>query len=132
VHEPLAALDGGPDGVAIHRRVAAGAPDWLAPDGCLLIETSERQAPQTAAAMTAVGLMAAVCADEEMDATVVTGVKRLARKFLSPKRYKILRPNQPSPANAHRLAVARAKDEQCAGCGCRGHQATARWQTMDW
>ncbi|MET0820895.1 MAG: putative protein N(5)-glutamine methyltransferase, partial [Aeromicrobium sp.] len=30
-HEPHAALDGGPDGVDLHRRLAAGAPDWLAP-----------------------------------------------------------------------------------------------------
>lgn len=73
LHEPRAALDGGPDGVAIHRRVAAGAPDWLAPDGRLLIETSERQAALTAAAMTAAGLTAAVVSDEEMAATVVIG-----------------------------------------------------------
>ena len=73
LHEPLVALDGGPDGVMFHRRVAAGAPDWLAPGGCLLIETSERQAPQTAAAMTAAGLMAVVSMDEELDAMVVIG-----------------------------------------------------------
>src|SRR5213075_3114828 len=35
-HEPRLALDGGPDGVAVHRRVAAGAPRWLAPGGSLL------------------------------------------------------------------------------------------------
>jgi len=73
LHEPLVALDGGPDGVVIHRRVAAVAPEWLAPGGRLLIETSERQAPQTAAAMTAAGLTAVVSADEELDATVVIG-----------------------------------------------------------
>jgi len=75
LHEPLVALDGGPDGVMIHRRVAAAAPDWLAPGGSLLIETSERQAPQTAAAMTAAGLNAVVSADEELDATVVIGTQ---------------------------------------------------------
>ena len=32
------------DGVGIHRRVAARAPEWLAPGGHLLIETSDRQA----------------------------------------------------------------------------------------
>jgi release factor glutamine methyltransferase len=73
LHEPLVALDGGPDGVMLHRRVAAAAPDWLAAGGCLLIETSERQSQQTAAAMTAAGLTAAVSADEELDATVVIG-----------------------------------------------------------
>jgi release factor glutamine methyltransferase len=76
LHEPLVALDGGPDGVMLHRRIAAAAPDWLAPAGCLLIETSERQAPQTVAAMTAAGLTTVVSADEEMDATVVIGTIR--------------------------------------------------------
>lgn len=73
LHEPLAALDGGPEGVTIHRRVAAAAPDWLAAGGCLLIETSERQAHQTAAAMTAAGLTTAVATDDELDSTVVVG-----------------------------------------------------------
>jgi release factor glutamine methyltransferase len=73
LHEPLVALDGGPDGVMLHRRVASAAPEWLAPGGCLLIETSERQAPQTAAAMTAAGLTAVISTDEELDATVVIG-----------------------------------------------------------
>ena len=44
-HEPRVALDGGPDGLDVLRRVAAGAPDWLAPGGHLLIETSERRPP---------------------------------------------------------------------------------------
>jgi release factor glutamine methyltransferase len=74
LHEPRVALDGGPDGVAIHRRVAAQAPGWLAPGGRLLIETSERQAPLTVAAITSAGLTATVISDDEMDATVVTGV----------------------------------------------------------
>ena len=30
-HEPRGALDGGPDGLDVLRRVAAGAPDWLVP-----------------------------------------------------------------------------------------------------
>ena len=50
-HEPRLALDGGPDGVDVHRRVAAGAPGWLAPGGSLLIETGRRQAARTAAAV---------------------------------------------------------------------------------
>jgi release factor glutamine methyltransferase len=73
LHEPRVALDGGPDGVAIHRRVAAQAPSWLAPDGRLLIETSERQAPLTEAAMTSAGLTTTVVTDHEIDATIVTG-----------------------------------------------------------
>ena len=73
LHEPAVALDGGPDGVGIHRRVAAGAPGWLAPGGSLLIETSERQAPLTRAAMVAAGLATTMANDDDLDATVVIG-----------------------------------------------------------
>jgi len=74
-HEALMALDGGTDGLAVLRRAAAAAPSWLAPGGVLLVETSERQAPEMAAAMTAAGLAAQVREDDESGATVVTGVK---------------------------------------------------------
>ena len=72
-HEPLVALDGGPDGLDVLRRVAAGAPHWLAPGGHLLIETSERQVPAAAAAFAASGLAAAVATSADLDATVVIG-----------------------------------------------------------
>ena len=72
-HELHAALDGGPDGVEVQRRVAAGAPHWLAPGGWLLVETSEQQAPQTLAAFTTAGLDAAVVVDEDLAGTVVVG-----------------------------------------------------------
>ncbi len=52
-HEPLVALDGGLDGLAVLRRAASGAPSWLAPGGVLLVETSDRQAAEMAAAMAA-------------------------------------------------------------------------------
>jgi len=73
LHEPAVALDGGSDGVAMHRRVADGAPGWLAAGGHLLIETSARQAELTAAAVTASGLTATVAAEDDVDATVVIG-----------------------------------------------------------
>jgi release factor glutamine methyltransferase len=73
LHEPAIALDGGADGVAIHRRVAAGAAAWLAQPGKLLIETSDRQAALTAAAMTAGGLVPTVVSDDDLAATVVIG-----------------------------------------------------------
>ncbi|MGB6456899.1 MAG: putative protein N(5)-glutamine methyltransferase [Streptosporangiaceae bacterium] len=73
LYEPVVALDGGADGVAIHRRVATGAATWLAPRGRLLIETSGRQAALTAAAMTAGGLVATVSTDDDLAATVVAG-----------------------------------------------------------
>lgn len=74
LHEPLIALDGGPDGLALHRRVAAGAGEWLGPGGVLLIETSVRQAPVTASICTAAGLRASVVHDDELDATAVRAV----------------------------------------------------------
>lgn len=72
-HEALVALDGGADGLDVHRRVAASAREWLAPGGHLLIETSRGQAPVTVALVEAGGLDARVARDEELDATVVIG-----------------------------------------------------------
>jgi release factor glutamine methyltransferase len=71
--EPRTALDGGPDGTGLQRRVAAGARSWLTPGGVLLLETSARQAPLTAAAVRTGGLHATVVRDDERDATVVVG-----------------------------------------------------------
>ncbi|MFE5208035.1 putative protein N(5)-glutamine methyltransferase [Streptomyces sp. NPDC056600] len=73
-HEPPAALDGGPDGLAVLRRVAQGAPAWLAPGGCLLAETSGRQAPAARRAFAEAGLTAGVAVCEESEAHVITGV----------------------------------------------------------
>jgi release factor glutamine methyltransferase len=70
-HEPRSALDGGADGVDLHRRVAAAAPRWLAPGGHLLIETSVRQAGATAAACEGQGLRVRVVHDGDLDGTVV-------------------------------------------------------------
>ena len=80
-HEPRTALDGGPDGTDLQRRVATGARDWLAPGGTLLVETSARQAPLTVAAVEAGGLRATVVRDDERDATVVVGTPSTAPVF---------------------------------------------------
>ena len=72
-HEARVALDGGPDGLDVQRRVIADAPLWLAPGGVVLVETSRAQADSTTAAMTAAGLVASVRHDPEMDATVAVG-----------------------------------------------------------
>ena len=72
-HEARAALDGGADGLDVHRRVAASARDWLAPGGHLLIETSRRQAPTTAALVADGGLAARIVRDDELAATIVIG-----------------------------------------------------------
>jgi release factor glutamine methyltransferase len=42
--EPRAALDGGPDGLDVVRRLVAAAPAWLRPGGTLLVETDGRYA----------------------------------------------------------------------------------------
>jgi release factor glutamine methyltransferase len=72
-HEPRVALDGGPDGLDVLRRAAAGAPDWLVPGGHLLIETSERQVMPAMAAFEASGLAVRVESSDDLNATVVIG-----------------------------------------------------------
>jgi release factor glutamine methyltransferase len=71
LHEPLVALDGGPDGLGVLRRVVAGAPRWLAPGGHLLTETSERQAGQALEIAAGHGLAARVASCDELGATVM-------------------------------------------------------------
>jgi release factor glutamine methyltransferase len=74
-HEAAAALDGGSDGLDLHRRIAAESPRWLAPGGRLLIETSERQAPVAAGIFADAGLEPSISRSEEWDATVVIGTR---------------------------------------------------------
>ena len=75
-HEARLALDGGSDGLDVHRRVAAAAADWLAPAGVVLIETSRAQAPATAALLAAAGLEVAVEHDDALDGTIAIGRSR--------------------------------------------------------
>jgi release factor glutamine methyltransferase len=70
-HEPALALDGGPDGLAVHRRVAVGAPRWLAPGGVLVLETSEPQAEASRRLASSAGFTATVVRSAEIGATVV-------------------------------------------------------------
>ncbi|MFD3488501.1 putative protein N(5)-glutamine methyltransferase [Streptomyces sp. NPDC058665] len=78
-YEPLVALDGGADGLDVLRRVTARAPDWLAPGGHLLFETSQRQVPGAVATVRAAGLAPRVVTSEEWDATVVVAQLRGSR-----------------------------------------------------
>ena len=64
LHEHRVALDGGADGLDVHRRVASGAPGWLTPGGSLLIETSPRQAADTAQLCTEAGLTVQVFGED--------------------------------------------------------------------
>ncbi|MFF0398475.1 putative protein N(5)-glutamine methyltransferase [Streptomyces sp. NPDC005248] len=75
VHEPRVALDGGDDGLDVLRRVTAEAPQWLAPGGHLLVETSERQAARAEETVARSGLMAQVVTSDELYATVVIGTR---------------------------------------------------------
>jgi len=54
-HEPRAALDGGPDGMTVLRRIVAGAPTVLKRTGWLLMEIGEEQAGPLASLMAAEG-----------------------------------------------------------------------------
>jgi len=75
-HEHLLALDGGSDGLELHRRVIAGAPLWLAPGGRLLIEVSDAQAPVAASLMADAGLWAQTELDDEDDEVTVVVIGR--------------------------------------------------------
>jgi release factor glutamine methyltransferase len=75
LHEPRTALDGGPDGLAVARRVIDGARSWLAPGGSLLFETGAGQVTAALAAVTAGGLVARLAVDDELGATVVIGTR---------------------------------------------------------
>ena len=74
-HEARVALDGGADGLELLRRVAGGAPGWLAPGGHLLSEISERQVAAATAAVTAAGLTASVARSQEHGATVLVAAR---------------------------------------------------------
>jgi release factor glutamine methyltransferase len=79
-HEHRVALDGGGDGLDVQRRVIALAPQWLAPGGTLLVESSRAQAPGSAALMAAAGLAPEVEVDDEIGATLVLGRRRAATR----------------------------------------------------
>jgi release factor glutamine methyltransferase len=72
-HEHRIALDGGPDGLAVQRRVVAGAAGWLRPGGHVLVETGRSQLGATSAAFRDAGLEVAVSSDDESGGLVVRG-----------------------------------------------------------
>ena len=75
-HEPRVALDGGPDGLAVLRRVTALAPRWLRSGGHLLVETSDPQVDAAVVAVEHAGLTARVTTSDELGATAVIGTRR--------------------------------------------------------
>ena len=63
LQEPRLALDGGADGLDFYRRLSAEAPEYLKPEGKLLVEIGEGQADQVVSLMTDAGFHA--CAVRE-------------------------------------------------------------------
>jgi release factor glutamine methyltransferase len=57
-HDPLVALDGGPDGLKAYRRIAARAGEVLQPGGAILLEIGPTQADAVIALLRAAGLTA--------------------------------------------------------------------------
>lgn len=78
-HEPRATLDGGGDGLDVHRRIAAAAGYWLAPGGRLIIEVSDAQVPAAVELFERSGLSPRVHRDHALDATAVVGTAAASR-----------------------------------------------------
>ncbi len=76
--EPSVALDGGADGLDLHRRLAAEVAGWLARRGILLIETSRLQAATTARIFLDQGFETRVVRDDDIDGTAVLVTRRRA------------------------------------------------------
>lgn len=74
-YEPLAALDGGVDGLDVFRRVAQGAAAWLAPGGTVLVETGAGQVDTACSVFATHGLVPRVAESEEHYATVIVGTR---------------------------------------------------------
>ena len=58
--EPLGALDGGPDGLRVIRRLLGEACEWLRPGGHLLVEIGEEQGPAARAIVAEAGRYAEI------------------------------------------------------------------------
>ncbi len=78
-HEHRITLDGGGDGLDVHRRVAADVAAWLAPGGLYVVEVAPMQVEAMTAVMAAAGLQPAVAEDPDRDATAVIGRARGGR-----------------------------------------------------
>ena len=81
-HEHRVALDGGDDGLDVHRRVAANVLEWLTPGGSVFVEASEGQAPYSAGLFERAGLTASIEHSDELYATVVRAVSPLSGRAL--------------------------------------------------
>jgi release factor glutamine methyltransferase len=65
------------------RRMAAGAPGWLAPGGHLLVESGEAQAAEAIDVLARCGLAARSVSDDELGATVIVAVAPTAQETIA-------------------------------------------------
>jgi release factor glutamine methyltransferase len=65
-HEPRTALDGGPDGLDILRRVVVEASPWLAPEATLIVEISPSQIPALRSVAESVGKKCKPVTDDDI------------------------------------------------------------------
>lgn len=75
-YEPALTHDGGPDGLAVIRRLVAEGAGWLAPGGQLLLECGGQQASTVRAMLQAAGLNARITRCAAREATVLIGTRR--------------------------------------------------------
>lgn len=76
-HEPVGALDGGSDGLAVVRRIAVEADRWVHPGSWLVLELGPAQVPAAAAVLCAAGWRdRGIVEDPEGDACGVVAQRR--------------------------------------------------------
>ena len=74
-HEPVRTVDGGHDGVAVHRRISRVAARWLAPGGALVMESSDASLDRTHDAVVDAGLTMRVVTDDDLESLVVVATR---------------------------------------------------------
>jgi release factor glutamine methyltransferase len=75
-HEPALALDGGGDGLDVHRRLLADAPEWLAVGGHHLFEVAIGQVEAASEEVERAGMTPRVARSGELEVAIVAGSKR--------------------------------------------------------
>lgn len=78
-HEPRAALDGGDDGLAVHRRMAGAAARWMTSTGRFVTEIGEPQIGAATSLYRSAGFDVTISRDDEIDATALIAWRRAGR-----------------------------------------------------
>lgn len=85
VHEPRAALDGGPDGLCFYRLIAEKAPLYLKPSGGLYFEVGHDQALQVENLMKQVKSRGESWYNDILRIKDLAGIERVVKAFLRPE-----------------------------------------------